>query len=362
MHYNKKEITTRKIFTGIILILLLMMPLSGCGGRNAGEQQEDDLKAVNKTSYLMGTLVQARVYSSSVEEGEEVLERVFDRMAEIEEKMSLNIEGSEINQVNAAAGDHRVHISEDTWIVLEKGLEYAELTAGSFDLSIGPLVKLWGIGTEDARVPSKEEIQAKLPYVNYRQIQLFPEKREVFLEDRNMLLDVGGIAKGYAADVTRQIFMEFGINHAYISIGGNVLVVGEKPDRTPWKIGIQNPFKPRGAYMAVIEVIDKTVVTSGDYERYFIKDGVTYHHILDPSTGYPACNGLKSVSIITDKSLDADALSTGMFVLGIERGLKLLEEIDGVEGIFITDDKKVYITSGLKDKLKITSNEFSLVE
>ncbi|MEC9487901.1 MAG: FAD:protein FMN transferase [Halanaerobium sp.] len=357
---NKQKRRNRII--GIISLLILLIILTGCGKGQTSGDSGYSLADVTQTSYLMGTLVQAKVYAPTKEKGEEVLDTAFQQMDALEKKMSLNIPASEIIRVNEAAGSKPVQVSEDTFLVLQKGLEYSKLTEGSFDISIGPLVKLWGIGTDQARVPSADEIKQKLKLVDYQSVLLQPEGQQVYLEEEGMVLDVGGIAKGYAADVTKEIFQEAGIKHAYISIGGNVLVVGNKPDGSPWKIGIQNPYRPRGAYLAIVEVTDSTVVTSGDYERYFEENGVRYHHIIDPATGYPTRNGLKSVSIITHKSLNADALSTGVFVLGIERGLQLLERTPDVEGILITEDKEVYLTSGLQGKVRITDKEFSLAD
>ena len=175
-----------------------------------------------------------------------------------------------------------------------------------------------------------------------------------------MLLDLGSIAKGYAADEIVKILKEENINSAIIDLGGNIYALGFKEGNKNWKIGIQNPFDNRGKIVGSLEVSNKTVVTSGVYERYIEQDGQTYHHILNPETGYPYETDIAGVSIIADKSIDGDALSTLVFTKGLEKGLELVENIDGVDAIFITNNKEVYVTKDLKDNFKITNEEFIL--
>ena len=177
-------------------------------------------------------------------------------------------------------------------------------------------------------------------------------------------MDLGGIAKGYAGDEAIKIYKKYGIKSAYINLGGNVVVLGTKPDGKPWRIGVQNPRAENGFYIGIVEVADKAVVTSGDYERFFEENGKRYHHILDPKTGRPADSGLISSTIVTDVSMDADALSTAAFVLGLEKGRALVESLEGVEAIFVTKDKEVYVTDGLRNSFTFSdeSKEFKYVE
>lgn len=181
-------------------------------------------------------------------------------------------------------------------------------------------------------------------------------KEKVELKKVGQSIDLGGIAKGYAGDEAIKIYKKHGIESAYINLGGNVVVLGKKPNGKPWKIGIQNPRDIKGKYIGIVEVSDKAVITSGDYERYFEENGKRYHHIFDPNTGYPANSGLISATIITGLSIEGDALSTAVFVLGLEKGIELVESLEGVEGIFITEDKNIYVTSGLENNF-IFSNE-----
>lgn len=173
-----------------------------------------------------------------------------------------------------------------------------------------------------------------------------------------MKIDLGGIAKGYTADVITDILKENGVEHALVDLGGNIYALGNNPEGRPWKIGVQNPFDSRGKIVGYVPVENKSVVTSGIYERYIEKDGKKYHHILNPFTGYPYDNELAGITIISDKSIDGDALSTSVFSKGLEGGMKFIEKLPNIEAVFVTKDNKVYITSGLKNTFKLTNEEF----
>ena len=299
----------------------------------------------------MGTLVQIKVYDT---EANQVIKKAFDLIDDLEQKMSLNIADSEINQINQAAGKKPIKVSAATYEVIKKALDYAKLSQGAFDPTIGPLVELWGIGTDQAQVPGKEELNKRLKLVDYKQVKLYPQEKKVYLTTDKMSLDVGGIAKGYAADKVVDLLRKEGVDGAYISLGGNVSVLGTKPGDELWKIGIRDPkASDQGEVMASVELTDKTIVTSGNYERYFIEDGTRYHHILNPKTGYPARNKIISSTIVTDSSFEADALSTILYILGIQEGLNLINQLEGIEALVITKNNKVYLTSQLEDKVKI---------
>ncbi len=351
----------RKYSLSIILALFLLgsvLLTAGCGkGSGSGKDGKGEYK--EKSAFLMGTLIQARVYGDNAEE---IIKECFDRISAIEGLMSINIPGTEIDKVNRNAGMEEVSVSPESFYVLGKAMEYAEITGGRFDPTVGPLVKLWGIGTENARVPAPEEIKDILRLVGYQKLRLDPSDNGVYLEEAGMIVDLGAIAKGYAADEVAAIFKKHNVESAFVSLGGNVYVHGRKPNGNRWRIGIQDPRSYSGDYMGVIEVEDIAIVTSGDYERFFEKDGVRYHHILDTKTGYPADSGLISVTILCGSSIDADALSTSLFVLGLEEGMKLAESLEGVEAIFITGDKKVYLTSGIRDKLELTDKGYTIAD
>ncbi|MTI59910.1 MAG: FAD:protein FMN transferase [Firmicutes bacterium] len=341
----------KKKYIAVLLVVVMMITFTACQNKRENETQQKDA-----TTFLMGTVVQMRVYGSNAQE---VIDNSFARLREIENEMSTTIVSSEISRINTHPGED-IKVNADTYRVIKKAVEYANLTNGRFNPAIGPLVKLWGIGTENARVPAKDEIKEALKLVNYQWIDLDDKQMTVMLEKQGMSLDLGAIAKGYAADEVRKIVKDSKVKSAYVNLGGNVLVIGGKSDGTPWKVGIQDPRHNRGNVMASIDVRDKTLVTSGNYERYFEKDGVIYHHILDPDTGYPADSGLLSCTIITTDSFDADVLSTSIFILGPAKGLELVEEIDGVEAMLITKDLGIILSSGIEGEVDILNDDFQL--
>ena len=309
-----------------------------------------------KTNYIMGTIVKLTIYDKV---SDDIFTGAFDVVRDIENKMSLNIDTSEVNSINKSAGKSSVSVSSETSYVLNKSLEYSKLSNGHFDVTIGPLVQLWGIGTEKAKIPTQQEINSLLPKVGYEKVSL--SDNSVYLQEEGMLIDLGSITKGYAADEVAKYLSSKGVKRAIIDLGGNVYVLGSKDKDTPWTVGVQNPFdNTRGTSLGIVKVSDKSIVTSGVYERFFEKNGKRYHHILYPATGYPVENELMSVSIISDKSIDGDALSTSTFSLGLKDGYKLIDSLDGVDAIFVTKNKDVYITSGLKDSFELSDKEFNL--
>lgn len=316
-------------------------------------------KPVTKTNFMLDTLVSIQAFGP---DASDAIEKAFARIDDIEKKMTSKADFSEVISINELAGRDFYKVSPDTFFVIKKGLYFSNLSEGKFDITVGPLVKLWGIGTEHARVPSKAEISKILPLVDYRQIELDEKNNSVFLKRPGMSIELGGIAKGYAADEAVKILRQNGIKHGTVDLGGNIVVIGTKPDGKLWKIGIQNPFfKTRGSIVATVEVADKTLVTSGPYERYIEKDGKIYHHILDTRTGFPVENELMSVTIIAESSIDADALSTTVFAMGLEEGMDFVESIENIDAIFITKDYKVYTTSGVENlNFKIVDKQFEL--
>lgn len=341
-------------FITVLILILFMLSLSSC----TKNQTADNNKPVSESRFLLGTIVTIKIYDNA---SDKLFDEIFNRLQEIENKMTINGKNSEVIQVNSKAGKEFVKVSDDTFYVIEKGKYFSELSGGKFDISIGPLVKLWNIGTEVAKVPEKWQIDEKKSLIDYNSVFLNSKEKSIMLKKEEMMLDLGGIAKGYAADEVSKILKENHVKHAIINLGGNILAYGNKPDGSKWKIGIQKPFAPKGDYAGIVSVINKAVVTSGIYERYFEKEGKIYHHILDPETGYPVENNLMSVTIVTDKSLDADSLSTSAFAMGLEKGLNLVEKLNNTEAIFITKDSEIYLTSGLKNAFKLTDKSFKLV-
>jgi len=297
----------------------------------------------SRTDFALGTVCSVTLF----EKGQKnIYDEIFSRIREIENLMSVNIAASDVSRINAAAGIEAVQVQEDTFKVIERALYFAELSGGVFDPTVGPLVSLWDINGKP-RVPSNEEINAVLPLINWRNVKMDAWLKSVYLTNRGMALDLGGIAKGYAADEAAKIIKSHNINRAKIDLGGNIIMIGARHDNTPWKVGIQDPGENRGSVIGILQVPEKTVVTSGVYERNFEKNGIVYHHILSVTDGYPVNNGLLSVTIIADISMDADALSTAVFVLGYEKGLSMLNDYGEAQAVFVFKDKNVIATPGV---------------
>ncbi|WP_040210533.1 FAD:protein FMN transferase [Clostridium polynesiense] len=346
----------KKLFAATFLPLAVISVLNGCS-KPPKTEKEVPSEPLTKTEFFMGTVVSISLYDKK---DDSILEKAFDRVRQIESELSINKEGTEIDKVNDSAGKAPVKVSEDAFINIKKGIEYSRLTEGSFDITIGPLVKLWSIGLPEAKVPSSEEIKSTIPLIGYKDLEINESAKTVYLKKSGMKIDLGGIAKGYTADVISQILKDNGVKNALVDLGGNIYALGNNPEGRPWKIGIQNPFDSRGKIVGYVPVENKSVVTSGIYERFLEKDEKKYHHILNPFTGYPYENEIAGISIISDKSIDGDALSTSVFSKGLEGGMKFIETLSDVDAVFVTKDKKVYVTSGIKDSFKLTNEDFKL--
>lgn len=273
----------------------------------------------------------------------EALLRVIERVFEIEEKMSAFKDTSEISKITSNAGVCPVTVSEDVFSVLEKALEVSQASNGAFDITVSPLTKLWNFGNGRDSVPEAAKIEAVKGFVGHQNLVLEPKGKTAFLSKSGCAVDLGGIAKGYAANEAKRILLEHGIKNALINFGGNIMAVGNSFEGTPWKIGIQNPLSERGHAVLTIDVSDKAVVSSAVNERFFIKGGKRYHHIISPETGYPAQSGLLSVTIIDECSMLADALSTAVFVLGAVEGMKLIRRYN-CNAVFITESGDILST------------------
>nr|WP_240795578.1 FAD:protein FMN transferase [Aquibacillus halophilus] len=305
----------------------------------------------------MGTIVTVKIYD---EGKEDVLEPVFKKIQSLSNQITTNETESDIEKINKNAGVEPVIVSNDIYRLIEAGKTYSEMSGGSFDISIGPLTKLWHIGYDDARKPNQQEIDAILSLINYKDVELNSEESTVFLREKGMKLDLGAIAKGFIADEVVAVLKDHNVTTAIIDLGGNIYVLGNNPSGNAWTVGIQNPFAPRGETVGKIPEANKSIVTSGIYERYLEVDGTKYHHLLNPKDGYPFMNDIAGVTIISTESIDGDALSTSVFSKGLEGGMDYIESFDGVEAVFVSTDKKIYITSGLKEVFELTSEEFVL--
>ncbi|MBU3160271.1 FAD:protein FMN transferase [Clostridium frigoris] len=305
--------------------------------------------------YSLGTNNQLKVYGKKATKA---IEESIKKVCEIDNKMSVFKEESELSKISINAGNKPQIVSNDTYYVIQKAIKYCALSKGAFDITIKPIVALWSIGKEGQQIPSSNEIKEKLKIINYKDVVIDENDKSIFLKKKEQEIDVGGIAKGYAADKVKNVMIKNGIKSALINLGGNILALGTKIDGTPWSVGIQDPFNTRGEFVLTIGVINKSVVTSGNYERYFEVKGKRFHHIINPSTGYPSESDILGATIISDNSIDGDGLSTGVYIMGVEKAIKLIEEIEGVEAILITKSREIYVTSGMEGKFTITSQDF----
>jgi thiamine biosynthesis lipoprotein len=311
-----------------------------------------------QSEFVLGTIAVVNLYEGG---NARLYQEIFSRIREIEGSMSPTIADSEVSRINQNAGERPVAVGRDLRAVLPAALRYAAVSGGAFDPTVGPLVKLWGIGTENARLPAEGEIRRALDLVNWRDVVFDEPAGTVFLKKAGMGLDLGAIAKGYAADEAAAIIKKAGISGAIIDLGGNIYALGTKAGGAPWRIAIQDPRDERGAYVGVLEVKQKAVVTSGVYERFLETAGRRYHHILSTTDGYPVDTGLLSVTVIADTSIDADALSTTLFVLGYEEGRALVESQKNIEALFVFEDQSVRGTPGALEEFTLTNNRYRIV-
>lgn len=261
-----------------------------------------------------------------------IYDEISKRLNEIDGEFNVNKENSEISKVNEAAKISPVKVSDDFAFVLKTSLETAKISGGDFNPALGKLIKIWGVNTENAHVPGQSEIDEAKSHCDWKKIIFDGENQTVFLDDSEMELDFGAIAKGFAADEIAKICKNRNVHRALIDLGGNILAVGKKSESEKWSVGIKNPDSPESEVAKVVYIDEGSVVTSGNYERYFIQDGKRYHHILDGKNGFPAESGLKSVTVICGKSIVADALSTTFFVAGKEKSLALKNEAENLFG------------------------------
>jgi len=279
--------------------------------------------------------------------GNEGVTAAARRVMDIDNTMSVFKPDSEISRINAGAGMDFVAVSGETMGILKRSLYFSALSEGAFDITAAPLIDLWGIGKKQHVIPGEAEIQQAKDLVGYRGLVLDEKGGRAMLAHKGQRINLGGIAKGYAADEVRRILAEHGIQNALINLGGNIWVMGHKYGSLPWHVGVQHPLEPTGIPMGELQLTDATVVTSGSYEQCFFKNGVRYHHIIDPRSGRPAATGLLSVTAVGNSSMDMDALTTAVFVSGIEKGMKLLERLNA-QAIFIGAGGEVYVTEGLQ--------------
>jgi FAD:protein FMN transferase len=332
----KKNFIMKKIF----LLLIILTLVSSCSKKE---------ELYKETRVIMGTYVTITLNKGGKSQKDltRAASDAFAQITKVDELMSTYKPQSNLSRINQSSGIAPVPADPEVIYNIEKALYVARLTDGAFDVTVGPLVNAWKIGSKDARVPSPDEIKRALSLVGYRNIEIDKKAGTVFIDKRGASIDLGGIAKGYASDRAVSVLRKEGIKGGIVACAGDVKVFGLRPDGTPWTIGIQHPRKEDGALMAKLTLTDSAVSTSGDYERYFIKDGVRYCHIMNPKTGYPA-RGLMSVTVAAKDSWLADSMATGLFVMGPDKAYALALKHPEIEVLMITDAGKVLATGRFK--------------
>lgn len=305
---------TRVLFgMGLTLILFL---ITACAA-----EKEAEPEPVSRSGFYFDTNITIKVYD---EQGEALLKKCFSLCNELEHTFSRTLEDSELYQVNHRTSNE-VEISDHLAEVIALGLKFGEKTDGAFDITICPVAELWDFKSENPQVPDQADIDTALKKVDYRKVHL--NGTTLTFDSEDTRIDLGAIAKGYAADQIKELLLEEGVESAVINLGGNVQTIGSKPDGTPWNVGIQKPFSPSGEILTIVEAVNESVVSTGVYERYFEVNGVQYHHVLNPKTGYPVETDLDQITVVYEESALADVLATSCLLIGEEQAKQLLEEI-----------------------------------
>lgn len=372
--FHSKRSRSHSRFFYLILCTVLVCPMllfTGCGNITDADTSTTGNEPISISSIKLNTAVQITIYDS---QDKALLDDCLALCDKYELVFSRTNEKSELYKLNhrkdtsdkdtntdrqttpypVSGTADTWHISEDLAALLSEGLDITRESDGDFDIAIAPLTSLWDFTAEDPKVPDDAAIQKALPLCSSDGVTI--DGQDITLPSDDIQFDVGAIAKGYIADRLKDLLVKKGVKSAIINLGGNVLCIGSKPDGTPFKVGIQKPFADRNETEAVMDITGKSVVSSGIYERCFKQNGKLYHHILNPKTGYPYDNSLVSVTIISDQSVDGDALSTTCFALGLEDGLKFAEK-KGVQAVFITEDYELHYTDGFQDEINVTDVE-----
>ena len=330
---------TGKIIFSLSALLLVVLAAS-CGAKAK--------KMYKETRVALYTVVTVTVYADDKQTANAAIENTFTELDRLGKLLNFYSDDSEISLINRDAGVRPAKVSKDTMDVVRRALYVAESTGGAFDPTIGPIVKLWDF--EKHILPDEKAIREKLPLVNYKNAVVDEARSTVFLRNKGMAIDLGGIAKGYAADRAVDVLKNNGITAGIVVVGGEVKPFGTKPDGEAWRVGIKDPDPDsrKDDVIAIVKLSGKAISTSGGYEKFFVKDGKTYHHILNPATGYPVYE-CRSVSIIADNA--PDGFPTGIFVLGPQKGMEVLKGL-GLDAVIIDKDGNRIVTDGIKDNVE----------
>ena len=352
--------TVRLVCLALLFCLMAGILLFGCNGSEKEESSSGAQETVPALEYAsapvsrysldyLDTFIEIKVFNN-VEE--EVLDHCFDIIASYENRLSRTLAGTEIYELNETG---TVEMEEDVLRLMEKGLYYSQLSDGIFDITVEPVTSLWDFKAETPALPEAGALEEAVKHVDYTKLSI--DGNRVTLSDPESGVDLGAIAKGYVADQVKAYLVEQGVNSAIINLGGNVLCIGTKPDGSTFNVGLQYPFGARDDLIAIVRIDDFSVVTSGIDQRNFTLDGKLYHHILNTETGYPCENGLLSVTIISENSVDGDGLSTSCFALGLEKGMELIDSIDGIYAAFVTEDYEIHYSKGFEEHIAVTDGQ-----
>ena len=327
----------------LLITLALAASIISCGSG-------DELKITKVSRIVMGTLVEISAVGPT-DKTQPAIDAAFSELKRVENLTSFH-KSSDLTRLNKSSGEGPQTVDPELVGLITKSLEFSALSQGAFDPSIGPVAQLWNFSGESGpRLPDSAEIGKILPLIGWEQVLVDEDGHSVSLAKAGMALDLGAIAKGYAIDKATQKLKSLGVKAALVNAGGDIVAYGEKEPGKPWKIGVQDPRNP-GGVIAVAELKDRAMVTSGDYERSFEDAGKRYHHLLDPKTGYPA-DGLQSVTIVAADGVTADALSTAVFVLGEEKGIRLIESLPDVAALLVDAQGKIIISQKAQEMFKV---------
>ena len=324
-----------------LIFLWTLLLLTGCSAPAAPEEEPCRYELM-----AMDTIMSMTIYGKPAQEAQDILQQAAGQIHDLDTLLSVTDEESEIYRVNHSGGE-TVQLSKGTRKLLKEALELCQGTEGALDITIYPVVRTWGFTTGEYRVPEEAELSALLEKVDYTRVTLEVERLTL---PEGMELDLGAVTKGWTGDRLMEIFTQAGVTSAIVELGGNVQALGTKPDGSPWRVALQ---APEGGYAGALEIVDKAVITSGGYQRYFEQDGETYCHIIDPSTGHPAQTGLASVTIVSDRGVQGDGLSTALFVMGRERAEAYWRAHQDFDFILLGEDGTVVITEGLEDSFTL---------
>jgi len=336
----------KKLSLIMVIVVITALFISGCFDKT------NSSKVYKETQFLMDTVVEITAYGPGAEEAVKAAFAEFQHLHALTNNFDDN---SQVSKINQMAGKEKVVVDPELVKIIKFSQDVSDKLGGSFDITVGPLTKLWGIGHKGEYVPSQAEIDKVLPLVNYHLVEVDTTANTIYLPKAGMMLDLGAIAKGYATDQAVEVLKAKGITSALVNAGGDVRVIGNKPDGKPWRIGIQHPRDPDGISAKLALTEWDTMETSGDYQRFMMKDGIRYSHILDPRTGWQP-REVSSVTMVNSSSTYGDVLSKPIFVLGVEKGLELLKQFPGNEAVIVTLDGKIIITPGLEGKIELSSD------